>query len=91
MNLKCTGFDSAWGMPRRRFLNSFGMGMGALGLSDLLSGETQAAEVANLSGGVLPGTHSRCFRGPARLCLVGPLPRTGFNRDSNGGIRGSVG
>ncbi|MDB4654376.1 DUF1501 domain-containing protein [Rubripirellula sp.] len=33
------------------------MGMGALGLSDLLSGETQAAEVANLSGGVLPGTH----------------------------------
>ena len=57
MNLKCTGFDPAWGMPRRRFLNSFGMGMGVVGLSSLLSCETQAAEAASLSGGALSGTH----------------------------------
>ena len=57
MTLKCTGFDPAWGMPRRRFLNSFGMGMGALGLSSLLSGETQTAEAASVSGGALSGTH----------------------------------
>ena len=57
MNLKCTGFDPAWGMPRRRFLNSFGMGMGVVGLSSLLSCETQAAEAASLFGGALSGTH----------------------------------
>ncbi|OUW83182.1 MAG: sulfatase, partial [Saprospirales bacterium TMED214] len=44
-------------MPRRRFLNSFGMGMGALGLSSLLSGETPTAEAASVSGGALSGTH----------------------------------
>ena len=57
MNLKCTGFDPAWGMSRRRFLNGFGMGMGAIGLSDLLASETQAGDVAKVAGGVLPETH----------------------------------
>ena len=57
MNLKCTGFDPAWGMSRRRFLNGFGMGMGAIGLSDLLASETQAGDVAKVTGGVLPETH----------------------------------
>ena len=46
MNLKCTGFDPEWGMSRRRFLNGFGMGMGAIGLSDLLRTETQAGDVS---------------------------------------------
>ncbi len=62
MNLKCTGFDPAWGMSRRRFLHGFGMGMGAIGLSDLLRSETQAGEtqqgnLANFSGAALSGTH----------------------------------
>ncbi|MDE0864049.1 MAG: DUF1501 domain-containing protein [Rubripirellula sp.] len=57
MNLKCTGFDPEWGMSRRRFLNGFGMGMGAIGLSDLLASETQAGDVAKVAGGVLPETH----------------------------------
>ena len=57
MNLKCTGFDPVWGMSRRRFLTGFGMGMGAIGLSDLLCSETQAADVSSLTGGVLSGTH----------------------------------
>jgi len=57
MNLKCTGFDPAWGMSRRRFLNGFGMGMGAIGLSDLLASETQAGDVAKVTGGLLPETH----------------------------------
>ena len=62
MNLKCTGFDPAWGMSRRRFLHGFGMGMGAFGLSDLLrsetrAGETQGGNPASLSGGALSGTH----------------------------------
>ena len=62
MNLKCTGFDPAWGMSRRRFLHGFGMGMGAIGLSDLLRSETQAGEtqqgnLAKFSGGALSGTH----------------------------------
>jgi len=57
MNLKCTGFDPIWDMSRRRFLTGFGMGMGAIGLSDLLRSETQAGDVSSLMGGVLSGTH----------------------------------
>jgi len=45
MNLKCTGFDPAWGLSRRRFLHGFGMGMGAIGLSDLLHSEAQERRV----------------------------------------------
>jgi len=44
-------------MSRRRFLTGFGMGMGAIGLSDLLRSETQAGDVSSLMGGVLSGTH----------------------------------
>lgn len=57
MNLKCTGFEPEWGMSRRHFLNGFGMGMGAIGLSDLLRAETQAGDVSNLTRGALSGTH----------------------------------
>nr|WP_271977721.1 DUF1501 domain-containing protein [Rubripirellula sp.] len=54
---KCTGFDPSWGMPRRQLLNGFGMGMGAIALSDLLASQTQAAEIPSLVGGALSRTH----------------------------------
>ncbi len=34
---RCSGFESTRGMPRRDFLNRFGMGLGALALSDIMS------------------------------------------------------
>ena len=39
-----TGFESAAGLTRRRFLDRFGMGLGGIALSDLLqSGDARAA------------------------------------------------
>ncbi|MBT6154362.1 MAG: DUF1501 domain-containing protein [Planctomycetaceae bacterium] len=39
----CTGFESAAGLTRRRFLDRFGMGLGGIALSDLLqSGDARA-------------------------------------------------
>ena len=38
----CTGYDSPIGMSRRHFLNSLGMGMGGLALSNALSPEAIA-------------------------------------------------
>ena len=42
MNHQCTGYTTSTGMPRRRFLNQFGMGLGAVALSDLLKSELAA-------------------------------------------------
>ena len=44
MNHQCTGYTTSTGMPRRRFLNQFGMGLGAVALSDLLKSELAADE-----------------------------------------------
>ena len=47
----CTGFETALGMNRRSFLNSFGAGLGGVALADLLGpGGASAA-------GLLGGTH----------------------------------
>ena len=49
---RCTGFDSSWGMSRRKFLHQFGMGVGGIALADLVGKEaaasTQEAALANL-------------------------------------------
>ena len=34
---RCSGFESTYGMARRDFLNRFGMGLGAIALSDIIS------------------------------------------------------
>ena len=39
----CTGYDSTLGLSRRRFLERFGMGLGALALSDLIARDGQGA------------------------------------------------
>ena len=36
MNQKCSGFESSLAMPRRQVLQKFGMGLGAIALTDLL-------------------------------------------------------
>ncbi|MEM9159838.1 MAG: DUF1501 domain-containing protein [Verrucomicrobiota bacterium] len=37
-NPLCTGHSDSWGMSRRSFLNTFGMGLGGIALSQLLGG-----------------------------------------------------
>ncbi len=37
MNHQCTGYAPSGGMPRRSFLSQFGMGLGAVALSDLVA------------------------------------------------------
>ena len=39
----CTGHEPLLGMSRRRFLDSFGMGLGGLALADLLPGRQASA------------------------------------------------
>ena len=40
---RCTGFDSSWGMSRRKFLHQFGMGVGGIALADLVGKEAAAS------------------------------------------------
>ena len=58
----CTGHEPPLGMSRRRFLDSFGMGLGGLALADLMAGrEARAADTPTASptaGGMeKPGLH----------------------------------
>ena len=46
----CTGFEDSAPLPRREFLNRFGMGLGGIALADLMAGDARAA-------GALAGTH----------------------------------
>ena len=44
----CTGFESAAGLTRRRFLDRFGMGLGGIALTDLLqSGDARAGGIGS--------------------------------------------
>jgi hypothetical protein len=49
----CTGFESAAGMSRRKFLQQFGFGMGGLALANLLATEKASAA----SAGILDELH----------------------------------
>ena len=40
---RCIGFESAWGMSRRKFLHQFGMGVGGIALADLVAKEAAAS------------------------------------------------
>ena len=46
-NPKCTGFEPVFGMSRRRFLQQFGMGLGALALADIGGGGGSASAAGN--------------------------------------------
>ena len=54
---QCTGFDSTFGLSRRKFLNRFGMGVGAFALADMLGGEASAGSTDDQAGGVLKKLH----------------------------------
>ncbi len=54
---QCTGYQSPWGMSRRGFLGQFGMGLGALGLADLLGSEAPANDATKPLGGILSDYH----------------------------------
>lgn len=54
---RCTGYESLLGMSRREMLSQFGMGLGALGLAELLGSETQASDAPQPPGGVLADYH----------------------------------
>ena len=45
----CTGHESSFGLSRRGFLNSFGMGLGAIALADLMNPATAAQAVSHLA------------------------------------------
>jgi uncharacterized protein (DUF1501 family) len=50
MNRHCTGFESATGMTRRRFLNQFGMGLGGVALGSLLGPQSATAATGGTLG-----------------------------------------
>jgi len=54
MSHQCTGYSDSVGMPRRRFLNQFGMGLGAVALSDLVKSDLTADDS---SGGAMDQLH----------------------------------
>ena len=54
MNYQCTGYAASAGMSRRRFLNQFGMGLGAVALSDLVKGDLAADDI---KGGAMDRLH----------------------------------
>jgi len=57
---RCTGNEPTLGLGRRSFLQRFGIGVGAMALSDLLAGESQAAPTTaaeNGAGGILGNPH----------------------------------
>ena len=54
MNHQCTGYSASVGMSRRRFLNQFGMGLGAVALSDLVKSDLAADDIR---GGAMDQLH----------------------------------
>ncbi len=54
MNHQCTGYAPSGGMPRRSFLSQFGMGLGAVALSDLVKNDLVAEEKR---GGAMEALH----------------------------------
>ena len=54
MNYQCTGYAASAGMSRRRFLNQFGMGLGAVALNDLVKGDLAADDI---KGGAMNQLH----------------------------------
>jgi len=54
MNHQCTGYSASVGMSRRRFLNQFGMGVGAVALSDLVKSDLAADDIR---GGAMDQLH----------------------------------
>ena len=77
MNNRCSGFEPSIGMSRRRFLNQFGMGLGAIALSQLMApGASVAAETSGLH---LPGKTKRVIYlfqsgGPSQMDLFDHKP-----------------
>lgn len=49
---KCTGYEGPLGLSRRRFLNRFGMGLGAAALADLMRGELAGSQQQSEVGGL---------------------------------------
>lgn len=54
MNHQCTGYLANAGLSRRRFLNQFGMGLGAVALSDLVKADLAADDI---KGGAMDQLH----------------------------------
>lgn len=54
MNHQCTGYAPSGGMPRRSFLSQFGMGLGAVALSDLVKNDLVAEDKR---GGAMEALH----------------------------------
>ncbi len=50
----CTGYDSQFGLSRRRFLSQFGMGLGGIALADLMA---SSAGAKTTDAGVLGAQH----------------------------------
>ena len=59
MNHQCTGYSASVGMSRRRFLNQFGMGLGAAALSDLVKSDLVKSDLAadDIRGGAMDQLH----------------------------------
>lgn len=57
MKQQCTGYDSTLGMSRRDCLAQFGLGFGALALTDLVAGRAPADEPDRSPQGVLKELH----------------------------------
>lgn len=58
-NPLCTGYESPLGMPRRDFLNKFGMGLGSIALTDLMMRNNAMGAKPSFQGGVLDGLHHK--------------------------------
>ena len=79
MDRKCTGFQSVLGMSRREWLSTFGMGMGAFALSDLLNRDANAKELQNVATGHFPAKAKRVIYlfqsgGPSQMDLFDYKP-----------------
>lgn len=57
MNSLCTGYQSTIGMTRRNFLDSFGMGLGTIALSDMMLRQGLMASPSSPQMGALGGLH----------------------------------
>ncbi len=55
----CTGYESTLGMPRREFLNKFGMGLGSIALTDLMLRNKALGTSSLLQEGTLNGLHHK--------------------------------
>ena len=78
-NQQCTGFDSPLGVSRRQFLNSFGMGLGAMALADLAGPRGVNASEGSLAQPHFPATAKRVIYlfqsgGPSQMDLYDDKP-----------------